>query len=227
MNNSIDNEIEKEKIDNKNPEEDNTSLENGSKDQYQIIQNQESNIIANKIIQLLQEKLLSMIDYFNIDLLKKYDKEDIFDKETLEDIESELYTFKLSYIENQFDNINKILSDYNLIENVQNLSEEKTFAEELNSFDIKSDILSFIGPLSAKMKEIYDRRVAQNNDSGNDGEKIKDKDNKDNSISYEIEKNLFQLLQINFYNNEIMRLEKRMKELDYQIEDLKNKNKII
>ena len=138
----------------------------------------------------------------------------MFDKETLEQIESELDKFKQSYVEDQFKTIKKIISDYNLVENVQNLSEEKTFAEELNSFDIKSDILSFIGPLSEKIKEM------NNKEQNKDGNNIKDN-------SYEIEKDLFQLVQINYYNNKIMSLEESIKTLDYQIEDLKNKNKII
>ena len=213
MSDSIDIE-EEEKKSNKEPKEEINTEDDHSKNQYQIIQNQDSNIITNQIVQLLEEKLLYPIDNFNVDLLKKYDTEGMFDKETLEQIESELDKFKQSYVEDQFKTIKKIISDYNLVENVQNLSEEKTFAEELNSFDIKSDILSFIGPLSEKIKEMNNKE--QNKD---------DNDVKDNS--YEIEKDLFQLVQINYYNNKIMSLEESIKALDYQIEDLKNKNKII
>ena len=213
MSDSIDIE-EEEKKSNKEPKEEINAEDDHSKNQYQIIQNQDSNIITNQIVQLLQEKLLYPIDNFNVDLLKKYDTEGMFDKETLEQIESELDKFKQSYVEDQFKTIKKIISDYNLVENVQNLSEEKTFAEELNSFDIKSDILSFIGPLSEKIKEM------NNKEQNKDGNNIKDN-------SYEIEKDLFQLVQINYYNNKIMSLEESIKTLDYQIEDLKNKNKII
>jgi hypothetical protein len=213
MSDSIDIE-EEEKKSNKEPKEEINAEDDHSKNQYQIIQNQDSNIITNQIVQLLQEKLLYPIDNFNVDLLKKYDTEGMFDKETLEQIESELDKFKQSYIEDQFKTIKKIISDYNLVENAQNLSEEKTFAEELNSFDIKSDILSFIGPLSEKIKEM------NNKEQNKDGNDIKDN-------SYEIEKDLFQLVQINYYNNKIMSLEESIKTLDYQIEDLKNKNKII
>ena len=43
----------------------------------------------------------------------------------------------------------------------------------------------------------------------------------------EIEKSLFKLLEIYYYNNKISSLEESIKTLDFQIEDLKNKNKII
>ena len=216
MSDSIDIEENNNNDNNNNEKEEEINPdEEQSEDQYQIIQNQESNIIADRIIQLLQEKLLCPIDNFNIDLLKKYDTEGMFDKESLEEIEKELDMFKQSYVEDQFKTIKKVVSEYNLVENVKNLSEEKTFAEELNSYDIKSDIISCIGPLSEKIKEM--NKSEQNIESSDD--------NKDNS--YEIEKALFQLVEINYYNNKIMSLEESIKALDFQIEDLKNKNKII
>ena len=50
-------------------------------DKYKINPSIDSNYIADKMIELLQEKLLSRTDKFNLDLIKKYDTENIFDKE--------------------------------------------------------------------------------------------------------------------------------------------------
>ena len=184
-----------------------------SEDKYQINQNKESNLLADKIIQLLQEKLLGLIDKFNIDLIKKYDTENIFDKEMLDQLEEEIENYKQSYIEQQFKIIKEIISKYNLIENLKNLSEECVFAEELKSYDINIDIFSFIGPLSEKIKEI------------NKSDKNKDINNKE--MSNDIERALFKLLEIYYYNSKTSSLEESIKALDIQIEDLKNKNKII
>ena len=185
-----------------------------SEDKYKINQNEESNIMTDKIIQLLQEKLLGQIDKFNIDLIKKYDTENMFNKEILDELEDDMENFKQSYIEQQFKIIKDILSKYNLIENLKNLSEEKNFVEELKSYDISIDIFSFIGPLTEKIKEIKKRE--------NEEEK-----NNNKNCNNEIEKELFKLLEINYYNNKTIILEENIKKLDLQIEELKNKNKII
>ena len=136
-----------------------------SEDKYKIIQNKESNLLADKIIQLLQENLLGRIEKFNIDLIKKYDTENIFDKEMLEQIEEDIENYKQSYIEQNFKIIREIISKYDLIENLKNLSEEKLFAQELKSYDINIDIFSFIGPLSAKINEIMKRDNNNNNNN--------------------------------------------------------------
>ena len=185
-----------------------------SEDKYKINQNEESNFMTDKIIQLLQEKLLGQIDKFNIDLIKKNDTENMFNKEILDELEDDMENFKQSYIEQQFKIIKDILSKYNLIENLKNLSEEKNFVEELKSYDISIDIFSFIGPLTEKIKEIKKRE--------NEEEK-----NNNKNCNNEIEKELFKLLEINYYNNKTIILEENIKKLDLQIEELKNKNKII
>ena len=182
-----------------------------SEDKYQIIKNQESNIIADKLIQLLQEKFLSPINKFNKDFLKKFDKENIFDQECLDKVEPDIDNFKQAYIETQFKQIKELISKYNLIENVKTLSEEKTFDEELNSYNINGEIFSFIGPLSDIINEI------------NKNTHLNDKEDE----SFQIEKALFQLVEINYYNKKTYQLEQKIKELDFQIEDLKNKNKLI
>ena len=179
-----------------------------TKDKYQIIQNQESNIIANKLIQLFQDKFLGSIDIFSKELLKKYDNEDMFDKECLEHIESDIENFKQNYIELQFKQIKELISKYNLIENVKNLSEEKTFSEELNTYNINSEIFSFIGPLSEAINKMNKNRNL----------------NDEIDSDYEIEKALFQMLEINYYNKKTYEFEEKIKALDLQIEDLKNKN---
>ena len=186
-----------------------------SEDKYKINQNEESNLMTDKIIQLLQEKLLGQIDKFNIDLIKKYDTENMFNKEILDELEDDMENFKQSYIEQQFKIIKDILSKYNLIENLKNLSEEKNFVEELKSYDISIDIFSFIGPLTEKIKEIKKR------------EKNEEENNNNKNCKNEIEKELFKLLEINYYNNKTVILEEIIKKLDLQIEELKNKNKII
>ena len=181
-----------------------------SEDKYKILQNQESNIMTDKLIQLMQEKLLSPIERFNIDLIKKNDKEGMFDQEILEQLEEDIENYKKTYIEQQFKIIKEIISKFNLKENLDDISEEKTFAEELKSYDISIDIFSFIGPLNEKIKEIREKNKSEELENSN-----------------EIEKALFKLLEINYYNNKTSNLEESIKILDSQIEDLKNKNKII
>ena len=181
-----------------------------SEDKYKILQNQESNIMTDKLIQLMQEKLLSPIERFNIDLIKKNDTEGMFDQEILEQLEEDIENYKKTYIEQQFKIIKEIISKFNLKENLDDISEEKTFAEELKSYDISIDIFSFIGPLNEKIKEIREKNKSEELENSN-----------------EIEKALFKLLEINYYNNKTSSLEESIKILDSQIEDLKNKNKII
>ena len=187
-------------------------------DKYKINPNKESNYISDKIIELLQEKLLSQADKFNLDLIKKYDTENMFDKEILAPLEQEIENYKLSYIEKQFKTINEIIEKYNLVESLKNLSEEKLMLEELQSYDIGIDIFSFIGPLTEKIREM------KNNEKKDDGG---DNDSDRESSDNEIEKALFKLLEINYYNNRTKSLEQSIKVLDEQIEELKNKNKII
>ena len=186
-----------------------------SEDKYKINQNEESNFMTDKIIQLLQEKLLGQIDKFNIELIKKYDTENMFNKEILDELEDDMENFKQSYIDQQFKIIKDIISKYNLIENLKNLSEEKNFLEELKSYDISIDIFSFIGPLTEKIKEIKKR------------EKNEEENFNNKNCNNEIEKALFKLLEINYYNNKTINLEENIKQLELQIEELKNKNKII
>ena len=186
-----------------------------SEDKYKINQNEESNFMTDKIIQLLQEKLLGQIDKFNIELIKKYDTENMFNKEILDELEDDMENFKQSYIDQQFKIIKDIISKYNLIENLKNLSEEKNFIEELKSYDISIDIFSFIGPLTEKIKEIKKR------------EKNEEENFNIKNCNNEIEKALFKLLEINYYNNKTINLEENIKQLELQIEELKNKNKII
>ena len=187
-------------------------------DKYKINPNKESNYISDKIIELLQEKLLSQADKFNLDLIKKYDTENMFDKEILAPLEKEIENYKLSYIEKQFKTINEIIEKHNLVDNLKNLSEEKLMLEELKSYDIGIDIFSFIGPLTEKIKEM------KNNEKKDGGG---DNDSDSESSNNEIEKALFKLLEINYYNNRTKSLEQSIKVLDEKIEELKIKNKII
>ena len=142
----------------------------------------------------------------------------MFDKEILAPLEKEIENYKLSYIEKQYKTINEIIEKYNLVENLKNLSEEKLMLEELKSYDIGIDIFSFIGPLTEKIKEM------KNNEKKDGGG---DNDSDSESSNNEIEKALFKLLEINYYNNRTKSLEQSIKVLDEQIEELKNKNKII
>ena len=90
---------------------------------------------------------------------------------------------------------------------MKNFSEEKAFAEELNKYNINSDILSFFGPFSNKINEVNQKGV---NDNSND-----------------IEKFLFKIVEMNYYNKKTALLEESIKMLDAQIDELKNKNKIL
>ena len=71
-------------------------------DKYQLPQNEDSNILSNKLLFLLQECLLSPVDKFNKEIFTKYDKEHLFDKESLDHIDIEINNFKISFIEEQY-----------------------------------------------------------------------------------------------------------------------------
>ena len=178
-------------------------------DKYNLQINSESNRLSNKLITLLQECLLSPVNKFNSDIFRKYDKENLLDKDDIDQIELDINNFKLSFIEEQFKIIKELIVKYNLIDGLKNLSEEKTFSEELKKLNVNSDILSFIGPFSNKINEINKNSV----------------ENKDESN--EIEKFLFKILEMNYFNRKTALLEESIKVMDSQIEELKNKNKII
>ena len=178
-------------------------------DKYQLPQNEDSNILSNKLLFLLQECLLSPVDKFNKEIFTKYDKEHLFDKESLDHIDIEINNFKISFIEEQYRIIKELITKYDLIKGLKQFSDEKNFSEELDKYNINSDILSFIGPLSNKINE------------------VKDKENDINGNNNEIEKFLFEILEMNYYNKKTVLLEESIKALDEQIEDLKNKNKIL
>ena len=178
-------------------------------DKYQLPQSEDSNILSNKLLFLLQECLLSPIDKFNKDIFIKYDEENLFDKESLEQIDIEINNYKMSFIDEQYRIIKELISKYDLIKGLKNLSEEKNFSEELDKYNINSDILSFIGPLSNKINE------------------VKDKEDNNNSKNNDIEKFLFEILEMNYYNKKTALLEESIKALDEQIDELKNKNKIL
>ena len=177
-------------------------------DKYNLQINLESNRLSNKLITLLQECLLSPVNKFNSDIFRKYDKENLLDKDDIDQIELDINNFKLSFIEEQFKIIKELIAKYNLIDELKNLSEEKTFSEELKKLNVNSDILSFIGPLSNKINEI-NKEQEENNDESND-----------------IEKFLFKILEMGYYNKKTALLEESIKLMDSQIEELKNKNKI-
>ena len=177
-------------------------------DKYNLQINLESNRLSNKLITLLQECLLSPVNKFNSDIFRKYDKENLLDKDDIDQIELDINNFKLSFIEEQFKIIKELIAKYNLIDGLKNLSEEKTFSEELKKLNVNSDILSFIGPLSNKINEI-NKEQEENNDESND-----------------IEKFLFKILEMGYYNRKTALLEESIKLMDSQIEELKNKNKI-
>ena len=178
-----------------------------SEDKYQIQSSQNSNILSNKLIQLLQECLLAPVNKFNKDIFYKCDKEKLLDKESLDLIDIDLNNFKISYIEEQYKIIKELISKYDLIGNLKEFSDEKIFAQELNNYNINADLFSFIGPLSNKINE------------------VNIKGENDNSI--EIDQFLFKILEMNYYNQKTALIEERIKMLDTQIEDLKNKNKIL
>ena len=73
-----------------------------SEDKYQLQQEQNSSILSNKLIQLLQECLLAPVNKFNDEIFIKYDREKIIDKESLEQISLEINNFKMSFIDEQY-----------------------------------------------------------------------------------------------------------------------------
>ena len=191
----------------KSSEDPNIFEEEISEDKYQLQSNPNSNILSNKLIQILQECLLAPVNRFNKDIFYKYDKEKMFDKESLDQLDIDINSFKISFIEEQYKIIKELIAKYDLINNLKNFSEEKSFAEELNKYNINSDILSFFGPFSNKINEVNQKGV---NDNSND-----------------IEKFLFKIVEMNYYNKKTALLEESIKMLDAQIDELKNKNKIL
>ena len=190
-----------------NEEEQLDAEEQISEDKYQLQQEQNSSILSNKLIQLLQECLLAPVNKFNKEIFYKYDKDKIIDKESLEIIDIEINNFKMSFIEEQYKIIKELISKYDLINNLKKFSEEKIFAEELNKSEINGDIITFMGPLSNIINDVNKR------------EEI------DNSI--EIEKFIFKILELNYYTKRTSILEENIKMLDTKIEDLKSKNNIL
>ena len=178
-----------------------------SEDKYQIQSDPDSNILSNKLIQLLQECLLSPVNKFDKDIFNKYDKEKMLDKETIDLLDEEINNFKISYIEQQYQIIKDLIAKYDLIKNLKNFSEEKTFSEELNKYDINGNIFSFIGPFNNKI--IEENKKEENEDSN------------------EIEQFLFNIMTMNYYNQKTALIERNMQILNTKIEDLKNKNKIL
>ena len=178
-----------------------------SEDKYQIQSDPDSNILSNKIIQLLQECLLSPVNKFDKDIFYKYDKEKMLDKETIDLLDEEINNFKISYIEQQYQIIKDLIAKYDLIKGLKNYSEEKTFSEELNKYDINGNIFSFIGPFNNKI--IEENKKEENEDSN------------------EIEQFLFNIMTMNYYNQKTALIERNMQILNTKIEDLKNKNKIL
>ena len=191
----------------KSSEDPNIFEEEISEDKYQLQSNPNSNILSNKLIQILQECLLAPVNKFNKDIFYKYDKEKMFDKESLDQLDIDINSFKISFIEEQYKIIKELIAKYDLINNLKNFSEEKSFAEELNKYNINIDILSFFGPFSNKINEVNQKGV---NDNSND-----------------IEKFLFKIVEMNYYNKKTALLEESIKMLDAQIDELKNKNKIL
>ena len=178
-----------------------------SEDKYQIQSDPDSNILSNKLIQLLQECLLSPVNKFDKDIFYKYDKEKMLDKETIDLLDEEINNFKISYIEQQYQIIKDLIAKYDLIKGLKNYSEEKTFSEELNKYDINGNIFSFIGPFNNKI--IEENKKEENEDSN------------------EIEQFLFNIMTMNYYNQKTALIERNMQILNTKIEDLKNKNKIL
>ena len=191
----------------KSSEDPNIFEEEISEDKYQLQSNPNSNILSNKLIQILQECLLAPVNKFNKDIFYKYDKEKMLDKETIDLLDEEINNFKISYIEQQYQIIKDLIAKYDLIKNLKNFSEEKTFSEELNKYDINGNIFSFIGPFNNKI--IEENKKEENEDSN------------------EIEQFLFNIMTMNYYNQKTALIERNMQILNTKIEDLKNKNKIL
>ena len=112
----------------------------------------------------------------------------------------------MSFIDEQYKIIKELITKYDLMNSMKDISEEKIFSKELNSYNINIELLSFFGPFSSKIKEI--------NEKGGSDDPL------------EIEKFMFKLLEISYYQNKTTMLLNNIKILDEQIEDLKNKNKL-
>ena len=97
---------------------------------------------------------------FNTDIFKKYDKENLFEKDNLNQIDLKINDFKLSFIEYQFKILKDLIEKYNLFDGLKKLSDEKTFRDELNKLNITDDIFSFIGPLNNIINEISEKNNA-------------------------------------------------------------------
>ena len=171
-----------------------------SEDKYQLQQEQNSSVLSNKLIHLLQECLLAPVNKFNNEIFIKYDTEKIIDKESLEQISLEINNFKMSFIDEQYKIIKELITKYDLINTLKKFSEEKNFAEELSKYEINSGIISFMGPLSNIIYQV--NKKEEDNDS------------------IEIEKFLFKILELDYYTKRTAILEENIKMLDAKIEDL-------
>ena len=177
-----------------------------SEDKFQLQQYENSSVLLSKLIQLFQELLLDPVNKYNKDIFLKYDKDKLFDKESLDYIDLEINNFKMSFIDEQYKIIKELITKYDLMNSMKDISEEKIFSKELNSYNINIELLPFFGPFSSKIKEI--------NEKGGSDDPL------------EIEKFMFKLLEISYYQNKTTMLLNNIKILDEQIEDLKNKNKL-
>ena len=83
-------------------------------DKYNLQINLESNRLSNKLITLLQECLLSPVNKFNSDIFRKYDKENLLDKDDIDQIELDINNFKLSFIEEQFKIIKELIAKFSI-----------------------------------------------------------------------------------------------------------------
>ena len=113
----------------------------------------------------------------------------------------------MSFIDEQYKIIKELITKYDLISNIKKFSEEKNFAEELNKYEINSGIISFMGPLSNIINKVNKKEISND--------------------SFEIEKFLFKILELNYYTRKTALLEENIKILDTKIEDLQNKNNIL
>ena len=94
----------------KSSEDHNIFEEEISEDKYQLQSNPNSNILSNKLIQILQECLLAPVNKFNKDIFYKYDKEKMFDKESLDQLDIDINSFKISFIEEQYKIIKELIA---------------------------------------------------------------------------------------------------------------------
>ena len=177
--------------------------------------NYQTNIVANKLLILYQKVFYGKIEKISKEVIKENDPEHLIDDSILDgiDIINEFNKFKSDYVVKQNSIINNIISRFDIIKNSEELSEEKTFEDEMKFYDLDVRALEFVGPLTSCIENL------SLNDKNNDEESNLES-------SQEILEQMAEIIKCNFYKNKVTELDEKIEDLDIKIKELEEKNKL-